>query len=75
MRKLFLFILLVGLTFTTQAQCYYVLDMQDSWGDGWNSARIDATMNGLFVGSFECFGSSTIDSVYSFAQTNIAPSI
>ena len=41
--------------------------MQDSWGDGWNSARIDATMNGLFVGSYECFGSSTIDSVYSFS--------
>ena len=66
-RKLFLFILLVVLPFITQAQCYYVLDMQDSWGDGWNSARIDATMNGVFVGSYECFGSSTIDSVYSFS--------
>ena len=54
-----------------KSQCHYILDMNDSWGDGWNGARLDVTMNGVFVGSYECFGSSTIDSVYSFTGSQM----
>ena len=63
--------MLVGVSFSGKTQCHYVLDMNDSWGDGWNGARLDVTMNGVFVGSFECFGSSTIDSVYSFTGSQM----
>ena len=25
--------------------CYYTIDMQDSYGDGWNGASIDVSVN------------------------------
>ena len=28
------------------SQCHYVVDMQDSYGDGWNGASIDIYING-----------------------------
>ena len=31
------------------SQCDYVVDMQDSWGDGWNGASIDVSVNGSIV--------------------------
>ncbi|GIR59714.1 MAG: hypothetical protein CM15mP65_22950 [Crocinitomicaceae bacterium] len=31
------------------SQCYYVVDMQDSWGDGWNGASLDVDINGVPV--------------------------
>jgi hypothetical protein len=66
--KVILYTLLFALlALSGRAQCHYILDMSDSYGDGWNGARLDVTMNGVFVGSYECFGSSTIDSVYSFS--------
>ena len=33
--------------------CYYLLDMQDSYGDGWNGASIDVSINGIAVGSHQ----------------------
>ena len=39
--------------------------MYDSYGDGWNGAYLEVTMNGSFVGNYECQGSFTLDSVYS----------
>ena len=47
------------------AQCHYKLYMYDSYGDGWNGAYLEVTMNGTFVGNYECQGSFTLDSVYS----------
>ncbi len=47
------------------AQCHYKLYMYDSYGDGWNGAYIEVTMNGSFVGNYECQGSFTLDSVFS----------
>ena len=49
------FISLLVLFFFQQisAQCYYHLYMYDSYGDGWNGAYIEVTMNGVHVGDFE----------------------
>ena len=33
--------------------CYYLLDMQDSYGDGWNGASIDVSINGIASGSYQ----------------------
>ncbi len=33
--------------------CYYMLDMQDSYGDGWNGASIDVSINGIAAGSYQ----------------------
>ena len=49
------------------AQCYYQLHMYDSYGDGWNGAFLEVTMNGVHVGDFDCDVSYTLDSVYSFS--------
>ena len=53
------------LTVDVCAQCHYKLYMYDSYGDGWNGAYLEVTMNGSFVGNYECQGSFTLDSVYS----------
>ena len=38
--------------FIARAQCDYVVDMQDSYGDGWNGASIDMSINGVVMASF-----------------------
>ena len=38
--------------FIAKAQCDYVVDMQDSYGDGWNGASIDMSINGVVMTSF-----------------------
>jgi hypothetical protein len=40
--------------------------MYDSYGDGWNGAFLEVTMNGVHVGDFDCDVSYTLDSVFSF---------
>ena len=45
------------------AQCHYVVDMQDSYGDGWNGASIDVSVNGSTVANMTCSGSGSIDSI------------
>lgn len=54
-----------------RAQCYYHLYMYDSYGDGWNGAYIEVTMNGVHVGDYECYQSFDLDSVYSFTGANM----
>jgi hypothetical protein len=44
-------------------QCHYVVDMQDSYGDGWNGASIDVSVNGATVANMTCSGSGSIDSI------------
>ena len=44
-------------------QCHYVVDMQDSYGDGWNGASIDVSVNGSTVANMTCSGSGSIDSI------------
>ena len=49
MKKIFtLFTLFLTYSFAS-AQCGYVIEMQDSWGDGWNGASIDVSVNGSIV--------------------------
>ena len=65
-KKLFQTVLLCLISFLELgAQCHYKLYMYDSYGDGWNGAYLEVTMNGSFVGNYECLGSFTLDSVYS----------
>ena len=48
-----------GLT-AAYAQCNHTLTMIDSWGDGWNGATVDLTVNGATVlSAVSCSGSST----------------
>ena len=47
------------------SQCYYVVDMQDSWGDGWNGASLDVDINGVPATSFGFTnGNNSTDSVF-----------
>ena len=49
MKKIFtLFTMFLTATFAS-AQCHYVVDMQDSYGDGWNGASIDVSVNGTML--------------------------
>lgn len=67
--------LLLGFTIfclnSFNAQCYYELHMYDSYGDGWNGAFLEVTMNGVHVGDFDCDVSYTLDSVYSFSGSTM----
>ncbi len=35
-----------------KSQCDYTIDMQDSYGDGWNGASIDVEINGVNIANF-----------------------
>ena len=61
---LLLFVILICFN-RIHSQCYYVFDMQDSYGDGWNGASIEVNINGTHVADFSCNGSATIDSIQS----------
>ena len=52
MKNLFLYIFLSLFVISAQSQCNYIINMQDSYGDGWNGASVDATVNGVSAGSF-----------------------
>ena len=66
LKRLFQIVVLCHVLFLELgAQCHYKLYMYDSFGDGWNGAYLEVTMNGSFVGNYECQGSFTLDSVYS----------
>ena len=59
-------ILLISLLITNNiyAQCHYVIDMQDSWGDGWNGASVEVNINGVLASNFTFNnGNSSIDSI------------
>jgi len=53
MKKLFTLFLSVISFGLLSAQCHYVIDMYDSWGDGWNGgAAVSVSVNGTTVGSW-----------------------
>ena len=57
MKKLFTFLLSVMSFGLLSAQCHYVIDMYDSWGDGWNGgAAVSISVNGTTVGSWTLGG-------------------
>ena len=47
--------------------CYYKIAMQDSYGDGWNGASIDVSLNGNIVKNLTCSGFNSIDSVLTYS--------
>jgi hypothetical protein len=40
--------------------CDFTLDMQDSFGDGWNGASVDVSVNGVSAGSFSAAGAGSM---------------
>ena len=38
--------------FITKTQCDYYVVMQDAYGDGWNGASLDMSINGVVMTSF-----------------------
>ena len=52
MKYLFTLLLLLGVIGSSIGQCTYVLDMNDSFGDGWNGASLDVSINGTFFNNY-----------------------
>jgi hypothetical protein len=53
------------LPFIGNSQCHYTIDMQDSYGDGWNGASVDVDINGVPITSFGFTnGNNSTDSVF-----------
>ena len=52
MKKITLLLSFLVTVFFAKAQCDYIVDMQDSYGDGWNGASIDMSINGVVMTSF-----------------------
>ena len=68
MKKLFTFFMSTALFGMVFGQCHYVIDMQDSYGDGWNGASVDVSVNGTVLANWGLgSGSSGSDSLSTFA--------
>ena len=52
MKKITLLVSFLLTIFITKAQCDYYIVMQDAYGDGWNGASIDMSINGVVMTSF-----------------------
>ena len=50
--------------------CNYTIDMQDSYGDGWNGASIDMYINGVIVTNFTITSSQGASAQYSYSTYN-----
>ena len=49
----------------TQSQCHYTINMQDTYGDGWNGASVDVSVNGTPTSSFSfANGNNSSDSLF-----------
>ena len=52
----------------TDSGCYYTIYMYDSFGDGWNGAYLEVTLNDIHVGDYTVGeGEFNQDSVYSYS--------
>ncbi len=63
MKKFFSSVVLFFVLFNFNSQCHYVIDMQDSYGDGWNGASVEVNINGVFAADFSAIGNGSIDSI------------
>ncbi|MAP01922.1 MAG: hypothetical protein CMD01_03795 [Flavobacteriales bacterium] len=53
--------------------CYYIINMQDSYGDGWNGASIDVSANGILLSNVSlAAGSTGSDTVYAFTGDQVS---
>jgi hypothetical protein len=52
-----------------KSQCDYTIEMQDSYGDGWNGASIDVELNGVNINNFTISsGSSGLESFTTYSD-------
>ena len=57
-------ILLILNSLSSYSQCHYTIDMQDSFGDGWNGASVEVSVNGISSSNFSfSTGYSSSDSI------------
>ena len=72
-KTILLFLTFLSYQFTF-SQCHYVVDMQDSYGDGWNGAQINVSINSVLITSFTVpvGGSSAIDSISTYTGDNVS---
>jgi len=70
MKKITLFLSFLITIFFANAQCSYVVDMQDSYGDGWNGASLDMIVNGTVVTSFTVTTSDATAATGSYSTYN-----
>ena len=68
--KIILFVFFF-LPFVGNSQCHYTIDMQDSYGDGWNGASVDVDINGVPVTSFGFTNGNTFTSISSISAQNL----
>ena len=47
--SIFILALSIFISNSSLSQCDYLINMQDSFGDGWNGASIDVSVNGTIV--------------------------
>ena len=52
MKKTLLLLSFAMMYIVSFSQCHYVIDMQDSYGDGWNGASITVSVNGSAVATW-----------------------
>ena len=57
-KSLFAFLLIL-IPFIGKTQCTHTLTLNDSWGDGWNSAAINLSVNGVDEGDWTINSGST----------------
>ena len=62
MKKITLLLSFLLTVFITKAQCDYYVVMQDSYGDGWNGASLDMSINGVLMTSTVSPAAGTADS-------------
>ena len=63
MKKIPLLLLFIIPFLAINSQCHYVFDMQDSYGDGWNGASVEVSINGTFAADITCNGGASVDSI------------
>ncbi|MGH1336455.1 MAG: choice-of-anchor J domain-containing protein, partial [Aureispira sp.] len=59
MKHLFTLLLVVGYVWSSVGQCTYFIDLNDSFGDGWNGASLDVAINGTITNNYTLATGST----------------
>ena len=74
-KNIYLFLLLASYL-SIKSQCDYIIDMQDTYGDGWNGASIDMYINGAIATNFTISttqGASAQDSYSTYRDQHAEP--
>ncbi len=59
------------ITVHLSGQCTYVIDMQDSFGDGWNGCSLSVDVNGSFFGTYTITSGSTGQQSFSVSNLDV----